>query len=450
MKMNRKLQLQLMMQNSLFAVLLIALVGAVLYLTKDIRTQWDLTQGKRNTLSDASAEVLGKIEGPVHITAFATKQDTEGDLRRTVQDFLAPYQRAKPDLTLTFVDPREEPQRAQEAGVRLNGELVVEYSGRKENLSNLSEQDLTNLLLRLVRSAERMVMYLEGHGEAKLDGRGNHDLGDFGSQLQAKGLKINALNLALAQDIPQNLSLLVIASPRAELLRGEVNRIKQYVERGGNLLWMADPNTLHGLEPLAEYLGLELLDGTVIDPQAGALGMPAAFALAPPASGHAITDRVGMITLFPYARRIAARTEKQGPFRFTPLVEAAPGGWLETGGLANARFDANRDVRGPVVVAAALERDVNDRKQRIVVVGTGRFLANQYLGNGGNLDLGVNMVNWLAGDESLITIQPRARNDLSLQLAWPAMIAITYTFLIVLPLGFLIAGGVIWWRRRRA
>lgn len=450
MKMNRKLQLQLMMQNSLFAVLLVALVGAVLYLTKDIQTQWDLTQGKRNSLSPASAEVLGKIQGPVHITAFATKQDTEGDLRRTVQDFLAPYQRAKPDLTLTFVDPREEPQRAQEAGVRLNGELVVEYGGRKENLSNLSEQDLTNLLVRLVRSAERMVMYLEGHGEAKLDGRGNHDLGDFGNQLQAKGFKISALNLALAQDVPQNLSMLVIASPRAELLRGEVNRIKQHVERGGNLLWMADPDTLHGLEPLAEYLGLQLLDGTVIDPQAGALGMPAAFALAPPASGHAITDRVGMITLFPYARRIAARADGQAPFRFTPLVEAAPGGWLETGGLANARFDANRDVRGPVVVAAALERDVSDRKQRIVVVGTGRFLANQYLGNGGNLDLGVNMVNWLAGDESLITIQPRARNDLSLELAWPAMIAITYTFLIVLPLGFLLAGGVIWWRRRRA
>ena len=293
-------------------------------------------------------------------------------------------------------------------------------------------------------------MYLEGHGEAKLDGRGNQDLGDFGAQLEAKGFKVAALNLALAQDVPQNLSMLVLASPRAELLRGEVNRIKQYVERGGNLLWMVDPNTLQGLEPLADYLGLELLDGTVIDPQAGALGMPAAFSLAPPASGHAITDRVGMITLFPYARRIAARSEGQGLFRFTPLVEAAPGGWLETGGLANARFDANRDVRGPVVVAAALEREVGDRKQRIIVVGTGRFLANQYLGNGGNLDLGVNMVNWLAGDESLITIQPRARNDLNLELAWPAMIAITYTFLIVLPLGFLVAGGVIWWRRRRA
>jgi len=60
------------------------------------------------------------------------------------------------------------------------------------------------------------------------------------------------------------------------------------------------------------------------------------------------------------------------------------------------------------------------------------------------------MVNWLAGDEALITIQPRPRTDLNLEIAWPAMLAITYGFLIVLPLGLLLAGGWIWWRRRRA
>jgi hypothetical protein len=49
------------------------------------------------------------------------------------------------------------------------------------------------------------------------------------------------------------------------------------------------------------------------------------------------------------------------------------------------------------VVAAALERDLGSRKQRVVVAGTGHFLSNQYVGLLGNLDLGVNMVNWLAG-----------------------------------------------------
>jgi ABC-type uncharacterized transport system involved in gliding motility auxiliary subunit len=448
MKINRKLRLQLLIQNGLFVVLLFAIAAALLYLTRDIKAQWDLTQGKRNTLTEASAEVLKELQGPVAITAFATKQDTEGDLRKTIQDFVAPYQRAKGDISLEFVDPREEPRRAQEAGVRLNGELVVEYGGRRENLTNLSEQDLTNLLVRLMRSSERLVMSLDGHGERKLDGRGNHDLGEFGTQLAAKGLKTGTLNLAVAQDVPQNASLLVVASPRTNLLPGEVNRLKRYLEGGGNLLWLIESDSLRGMDAIAEYLGLELLDGVVVDPQAGSMGMPAAFALATPADDHPITERSAMITLFPYTRQIAGRRDSE--FRFTPLVQAAQGGWLETSGLNNARFDLNRDVRGPIVVAAALEREVGDKKQRIVVAGSGHFLANQYLGNGGNLDLGVNMVNWLAGDERLITIQPRARSDLQLQLPWIAMVFVTYGFLILLPLGFLLAGGAIWWRRRKA
>jgi ABC-type uncharacterized transport system involved in gliding motility auxiliary subunit len=447
MKMNRKLQLQLLAQNSLFLILLVALVGTVLYLTRDLKAQWDLTQGQRNTLSAASLDVIKQLTGPVHITAFATKQDAEGDLRRTVQDFLAPFQRAKRDLSLSFVDPREEPKRAQEAGVRLNGELVIEYNGRKENLSNLSEQDLTNLLMRLLRSSERTIAYLDGHGERKLDGRANQDLGDLGEQLRAKGFKILSLNLAIAQDIPSNAAVLVIASPRAALLPGEVARIKRYVEGGGNLLWLIDTEFPRSLGPLAEYLGLNLIDGVVVDPQAGALGMPAAFALAPPSGAHPITERSSMITLFPYARQIAVPPNSK--FRFTPLAEAAARGWLETSGLANAAFD-RKDVKGPIVVAGALEREVGDKKQRVVVAGSGHFLANEYLGNGGNLDLGINMLNWLAGDDRLITIQPRARKDLNLELSRLALIAISFGFLIVLPLAFLVTGGAIWWRRRKA
>jgi ABC-type uncharacterized transport system involved in gliding motility auxiliary subunit len=102
------------------------------------------------------------------------------------------------------------------------------------------------------------------------------------------------------------------------------------------------------------------------------------------------------------------------------------------------------------VVAAALERDVGARKQRVVVAGSGHFLANQFIGTLGNLDLGVNMVNWLSGDESLITIQPRKREDLSFELSLAGLTLITLGFLIVLPLAFVVTGGMIWWRRRKA
>jgi ABC-type uncharacterized transport system involved in gliding motility auxiliary subunit len=449
MKLNRKLRLQLLIQNGIFVILLLALAAGLGWITRDIKLQWDLTQGQRNTLSAAAVDVLKQLKGPINVTAYATAQDTEGDVRKTVQTFLSPFQRAKPDLKVAFIDPREQPQKAREAGVRMNGELVVEYNGRSEHLTSLTEQDLSNLLLRLARSSERQVMYLDGHGEARLNGRANHDLGDFGNQLSVKGFKTAPLNLAQAPDVPDNLSVLVIAGPSVDVLPGEAARIRRWLEKGGNLLWLLNNDSIRGLQPLADELGLSLTAGTVVDPRAAGLNLPATFSLATAYGQHSITENSSLTSVFPYARRIAAAEASK--WRFTPLVEVAQGGWLETDGInENVAFNRDRDVRGPIVIGAALERDVGERKQRVVVVGTAQFLSNQYAGLLGNLELGINMVNWLAGDESLITIQPRSRQDLTLELSRAGLSLLGFGFLIILPLVLLITGGVIWWRRRRS
>jgi len=448
MKINARFRLQVLVQNSLFVVLLIAIVGSILYLTKDVKTQWDLTQSKRNTLSQASVEVLNEISGPVTITAFATTRDAEGNLRQLIQDFIAPYQRAKENISLTFVDPREDPARAKQAGVRVDGELVVEVNNRSENLDTLTEQELTNLLVRLMRSSEHLIVALDGHGEGRLNKPANFDLGDIGARLEAQGFRTGSVNFAVAQDVPDNASVLVIAGPRVDLLPGEVNRIKRYLEKGGNLLWLVDYESLRGMDAIADFLGLDMIDGVVIDPAAGAQRLPPTISLASGYAEHVVTNRLTSNTVFPFARRLAAYEGTS--FHFTSLVEAAAGGWLETSGLMNAQFDRDSDVPGPITVSAALERDVGNRKQRIVVIGSGRSLTNEYVGMLGNMDLGINIMNWLAGEDSLIIIQPKSRIDLTLELSRGALTAISFGFLIFLPIGFLLAGGIIWWRRRKS
>jgi len=446
MNINPRLRLQIFVQNSLFVVLLIGIVAAIVYLSRDITTTWDLTQSKRNTLSQASIGVLDKIKTPISITAFAT-EDSETNLRESIQNFITPFQRAKKDLTLTFVDPREDPIAAKEAGVRVNGELVVKLNERSENLRTLNEQEMVNALLRLMQSSKSQVNALDGHGEGKLDGTANFDLGDLGTRLRNRGFHIGMVNFAIAQDVPNNTSVLVIAGPRVDLLPGEANRIKRYLEKGGNLLWLVDFDSLRGLDQVAEFLGLDLIDGIVVDPAAALQRLPAAFSLASSYGDHPITNHLESNTVFPYARRIAAH--EGSPFQFTPLVMAAQGGWLETSGLRNASFDKNTDLPGPITVAAALEREVGNKHQRVVVIGTSKAFTNEYIGLLGNMDLGIAALSWLSGDDALITIEPKTRIDLSLQLSGPALAAIAFGFLIILPLGLLMSGGMIWWKRRR-
>jgi len=117
--------------------------------------------------------------------------------------------------------------------------------------------------------------------------------------------------------------------------------------------------------------------------------------------------------------------------------------------LSQLHFDKRKDTPGPVVIAMALQRHINDRDQRIVVVGNGAFLSNTYAGNGGNVDLGVNMVNWLAGEEHLITLQPRTAKDSNIVLSRTELNVISIGFLLVLPLLLAGTGGYVWLKRRR-
>ena len=85
----------------------------------------------------------------------------------------------------------------------------------------------------------------------------------------------------------------------------------------------------------------------------------------------------------------------------------------------------------------------------MVVVGSGHFLANTYLGNGGNLELGLNIVNWLAGDDAFVSIAPRTLVDGQLSLSRGSLLAIALGFLFIMPLALFAAGGYLWWRRRK-
>ena len=448
MQTNTRIRLQILAQNGLFVVLLVALTALLAYFAQDYRLVRDVTQNGRNTLSQQAREVLGKLAEPVTITIFAAPQDVRGDLRKQLRDFFAPYQRVKADITVNFVDPREEPKLAQAAGIRVPGEGIVEYGNKKERLTTYNEQTFVNALMRLMRAGERLLMSVDGHGERRLNGAANHDLGEFGKQLNAKGFQTNSLNLAVAPEVPANANVLLIATPQVDLQAAEIQKIRQFVQSGGNLLWLIDQEPLRGLQPVAEQLGLVLGPGSVVDPDAARLNASPAVAIGVGYGRHAITDNFTLNTVFPFARQIGANEGRD--WRVTQLIDVAPRGWVEMGKLdAKVSFDKGSDIPGPVTIALALERNVKDRAQRVVVVGNGSFLANQFLGNGGNLDLGMNMVNWLAGDDAMITLQPRATVDGNLELGRGAQYFLLFGFLIFLPLSFAAVGTMIWWRRRK-
>ena len=219
MNITRGVRTQLLAQGGLYAVLLLVLVMLLAWVAREYRSEWDVTANARNTLSQGTQDALHQFDGPVNVTAYAVAKDGGGnDLHKLIQEKLRPWQRIKSDLALTLVNPRDDPKRANAAGLRSPNELVIEYQQRSEHLplGEFNEQNFVNVLIRLSRTSTAVTYWLDGHGERKLDGVANHDLGEFGRQLQLKGYKLSSLNLSIAQDVPRNAALLIIASPQRQ------------------------------------------------------------------------------------------------------------------------------------------------------------------------------------------------------------------------------------------
>ncbi len=464
MKINKNLRLQMLAQSWLFVLIFVCLVVLLGYLAGQYHVAKDITQANRNILTPGSVNVLKSMKDPVNITVFATNDDANrGDtFRKGMVDFMARYQREKKDITLKFINPSVEPKLAQEAGIKEDGEVVVEYNKRTEHISPpIAEQEMTNLLVRLARTNTQAIMYLDGHGERHLQGVKNNDLGAFGKQLEAKGFKFSNPDLTIAQAVPANGAMLVIASPQVDLSPIESKKIKAYLESGGNLLWLLDDDNLRGLKEVSDYLGMTVSPGIVVDLSAAQYKEDAKVAFASAYGDHAITRNFQLRTQFSEAHEIDAKASYDFGWKVGRLVDVAPNGWLESEKIVNggknqkAVFDDKTDKRGPINIGVALERIYGKKGQRVVVMGNASFLSNTFITNGGNLDFGVNIINWLSGDDSLITIQPMPLKDINVTIpndnksfiiAW----TVFHSFQYFIPLAFFIAGFWLWYKRRKA
>lgn len=451
MKVTRRTRFLLHSQTLVSTLLFTGVIGLLAWLSTQYVFQADWTAGNRNTVTDDTRTLLAELAEPVTVTAYARENEL---LRRQIRELINSYRRFKDDITLEFVNPDSAPERVRELGITSDGELVISYQGRSEHIQALNEQQLTNALLRVSRTEDRWIVFLSGHGERDPLGEANHALGLFGKEMQRKGLKAQSIQL-LEAGIPVNARVLVVAGPRVRLLPGEVAMLQDYVARGGNLLWLAEPGDLHGLEPLAEALGIAFLPGKVVDATTQAFGIDnPSFVLVTRYPNHSITSELQSVSVFPEA---AALEINASEWQTLPLLTTLSRAWTELGALeGEIRFDPDTDERaGPLDIGVVLTRsleateEATATEQRIIVVGDGDFLSNTYLGNAGNMNLGMNMLHWLSHDDAFIDISVKAAPDTHLELGRGARTAIGLGFMAGLPLLLLISGVVVWLRRRR-
>ncbi len=453
MKFDSRARLQLRIQSSVFLLLFIVLLALLAWLSQRYPVSIDMTTNQRNSLSQETLRLLDNLEAPIDITLFVSPVN---ERKPALEKLFHRYQQLQPDIRFKSLNPDLHPDLLREHDIRFDGEVLLEYLGRKEKISQVTEANVSTSIQRLLRQGERWLVFLQGHGERNPYGEANHDYSLFATQLASKGYTIENLNLAQAGSIPDNTDVLVLASPLDALLPGEISRLQEYIDNGGNFLWFADPDqTLTGLERLGESLAAGFVPGIIADPNSQLMGLDRIdFVLVAEYPRHPVTQNLSSLSLFPKAQGIEFYGDDN--WQRQNFLQSDIRSWNETGDLQGDIYKGDNDdeISGPLTIGMSLARSQHDDSgqlfaQRVAIVGDADFLANAYLGNGSNLDIGINLINWLSHDDRLISISPRPAPDTRLELSTYEQLAIAIFFLLALPLGLLVSGLRIWLKRRK-
>jgi ABC-type uncharacterized transport system involved in gliding motility auxiliary subunit len=434
--------------------IVLGLLVLINFLSSRHHLRYDTTASHRYSLSDHTVKVLGSLKRDVVIMAFFQEEN------KALRDLLTEYAYRSRKISYRFIDPDSEPGMAEAYQITRYGTTVVQSGEQQEKIDSIQEQDLTNAILKVTREGRKVIYALEGHGEKDIDSSEPAGYSTAREAVENEQYDIRKLILASQQEVPSDCSVLLVAGPQKEPLPGELEAITHYLDAGGKLMVLLDPEPSAGLTDLLSLYGLQVGQDLVLDASGvGRLfGAGPAMPLVSSYEPHAITEDFNIMTFFPTTRSVTPSTAPPQNLSVQPLVRTGPNSWGETElGGGTAQMDPGKDLQGPVTIAAAVETRMEEALEdtvparpmtRLVVFGDSDFASNAYFDLSGNGNLFMNALSWLAEEEDLIAIRPKDVEDRRVTLTSRQSRMIFYVSVFLMPLAALVIGGLVWFRRR--
>ena len=440
---------------TVYLLVIVAVLGAANWLANQHNKSIDSTSNKKFSLSDQTVKVVKGLKQDVTITDY-DKTSSFG----TSRDLLDRYSNLSSKLHVVYLDPDKKPQVAKAAGIRSYGQIMVDSGTKKEEAKSLTEEEVTGALIRSLKSGERNVCFVTGSGEHSLEDSGRTGFSQAKEALEKGNYKTKTISLLKGgpkPEVPADCTVLVVAGPKYEYQQPAVDAIQAYVANGGHALLMLDPALKMGKEDMQENPGLDkMLEswGVTMDKDLALdtsgvgqiFGLSEVVPLVTNYESHPIVrDLKETGTAFPLARTVDVKSGGGAE----KLLSTSDNSYATTNlSSAEIRIDPKKDKKGPLTLAAAGTVKTGPKEGRFVAVGSSNWIANNILRFNGNRDLFLNMMNWLSSDEDLISIRPKEPEDRRLMLSRRQMSMIFSSSVIGLPLIVVVAGLMVWWKRR--
>lgn len=326
--------------------------------------------------------------------------------------------------------------------------------------------EVSAALKRLMLAKLPRIAFLSGQLERDIDKMGDRDykiltsMVVFRKSLINQGFDVETISLANS-DVPLDITTLVIADPKVNFDSTTLNRIMKYIADGGNVLIAGEPGKQSVLNPLLQPLGVQLMDGILVQPGKDFSPDMVVASLTGAVPGFSKVwgdDYDGNLkVVMPGSTGLTYTND--APFTIKPLLVTDQRlAWLKKDRLITDSADvvfsaAGGDKKGAVPTALSLTRKINGKEQRILVTGDADFMSNAGLETRGmqtaNFDFNTALFSWFCYGEFPIPSSHPPSIDNHLNLTGSGLAFLKVLFLGVLPGSGLLLGTILLLRRKR-
>ena len=440
----------------------------------------DVTRDSLNTLSDQSKKVVGQFSSEQKVEVLSFFEDESKKMKFT--QLLDLYRGIGLKVNAEDIDPKADPTRAIAENVTTVDTVILKYGIQNNRLTDFTEEKLTNSLLKLLKADSKKVYFTVGHGERSLEEQEADGFKLIQDELISERYAVETVNLFESGVVPKDADLVVIAGPKYDFHVNETKLLDEYMSQAGAVLFMVDAMTdLPNVSKLAKLYGISVNNDMLIlrpdDPRVQLLGQNNALVTEFDEFSAATKDfaKKGAVTLLvPNARSLSEVVENEKGMNTSLVAKTADIIIGVTGIKAPSDLegiDADRIVSGPFSFIAIAEgqiggdemakikpesnakTDISSNTQtskelRIAAVGSSDLVSNLGVQRGENVDMFLNLVNYLMQDDNFISIRPKDITSSSLDVSSVSSQLLLLFFAYLYPTMFL-GGGVFYWMRRR-
>ncbi|MBE6541516.1 MAG: hypothetical protein E7672_03615 [Ruminococcaceae bacterium] len=287
---------------------------------------------------------------------------------------------------------------------------------------------------------------LSGHGETAL---GETTL----SYITAENIGIvSDYSLLTVDSLPEDCASVIINNPTSDISSDELNKLKSYIDDGGNIILITgalsySSATMPNIASLAKHMGLEALDGIVIETNRNNYTMYP-FTLLPKlgSTNEGPLSLISNTNIYVLADR-SHGIVSDGTKDVIPLLSTSSGSYVTS--IAGETLEKKEgDYEGSVFVGAAVEGENDSKFVWFSSAALSDQNADSYV-SGGNSAVFMSTLNWMSENETSISIMAKQLSSEALTVTASQAGLWSVIVVFVIPLSVIVLGFVVWIRRRK-